>query len=237
MTIKPIETVYNGYRFRSRLEARWAVFFDTLGVKWEYEKEGYDLDGVWYLPDFWLPDHLCWIEIKGQEPTRDEKEKVAALAMDTKKNAYLFYGEIPMPDSYGGMSPSNESAYKFFAEGMCDMPYWWCECPDCGYFGIEWAGCSDRLDCKQCKICYLIEHRKTCRFWHHPQKSPIGLIVQGCFQCSGEDVYVVCPYHGNERNKGCPLHSAKMSKHYNHNTVKLITAYTAARQARFEHSH
>jgi len=37
------------------LEARWAVFFDALGIKYEYEAEGYDLGGVWYLPDFWLP--------------------------------------------------------------------------------------------------------------------------------------------------------------------------------------
>jgi hypothetical protein len=41
--IKAIETRYKGYRFRSRLEARWAVFFDALGVEWEYEKEGFDL--------------------------------------------------------------------------------------------------------------------------------------------------------------------------------------------------
>ena len=39
--IKAIETIYNGYRFRSRLEARWAVFFDEIGIKYEYEKEGY----------------------------------------------------------------------------------------------------------------------------------------------------------------------------------------------------
>lgn len=62
--IKPIETVYKGYRFRSRLEARWAVFFDTLGLKWEYEKEGFDINGKWYLPDFYLPDLDLWIEIK-----------------------------------------------------------------------------------------------------------------------------------------------------------------------------
>lgn len=43
LNIKAIETSYKGYRFRSRLEARWAVFFDELGIKWEYEKEGYDL--------------------------------------------------------------------------------------------------------------------------------------------------------------------------------------------------
>lgn len=51
--MKAIETRYAGYRFRSRLEARWAVFFQTLGLKWEYEPEGFDLGfGDWYLPDF-----------------------------------------------------------------------------------------------------------------------------------------------------------------------------------------
>ena len=51
--MKAIETHYNGYRFRSRLEARWAVFFDALGVSYEYEPEGFELDdGTWYLPDF-----------------------------------------------------------------------------------------------------------------------------------------------------------------------------------------
>ena len=32
---KAIETKYKGFRFRSRLEARWAVFFDALGIEWE----------------------------------------------------------------------------------------------------------------------------------------------------------------------------------------------------------
>ncbi len=63
--IKAIETEYKGYRFRSRLEARWAVFFDTLGIAWEYEREGYDLgEAGWYLPDFWLPECHTWLEIK-----------------------------------------------------------------------------------------------------------------------------------------------------------------------------
>src|SRR6478752_8276107 len=51
--IKPIQTTYRGYRFRSRLEARWAVFFDALGLRWEYEPEGFVLpSGKHYLPDF-----------------------------------------------------------------------------------------------------------------------------------------------------------------------------------------
>lgn len=75
--IKPIETIYNGYRFRSRLEARWAVFLDSLGVKYEYEPEGFELpDGTRYLPDFRVMCHATrggdcepfplYIEVKGQ---------------------------------------------------------------------------------------------------------------------------------------------------------------------------
>jgi hypothetical protein len=57
VTIQAIETRYAGCRFRSRLEARWAVFFDYAGIRWEYEPQGYRLsDGTTYLPDFLLTD-------------------------------------------------------------------------------------------------------------------------------------------------------------------------------------
>lgn len=68
MNIKPIETHYAGCRFRSRLEARWAVFFTTLGIRWEYEPQGYELpSGRRYLPDFLLPEMGMWVEVKGDE--------------------------------------------------------------------------------------------------------------------------------------------------------------------------
>ncbi len=64
---RAIETVYGGYRFRSRLEARWAVFFDAVGLDWDYEKEGFILgDGTKYLPDFWIPSLKLWVEIKDE---------------------------------------------------------------------------------------------------------------------------------------------------------------------------
>lgn len=79
--IKPIETEYKGYKFRSRLEARWAVFFDAIGAKWEYEPEGFELaDGTRYLPDFLLHNvrgRGCdkngdiYIEIKGKMTPAD----------------------------------------------------------------------------------------------------------------------------------------------------------------------
>lgn len=86
--IKPIETIYKGYKFRSRLEARWAVFFDACNVKWEYEPEGYDLgNGVYYLPDFLLHDvgirssedegilYDLYVEVKGVM-TKEDADKI-----------------------------------------------------------------------------------------------------------------------------------------------------------------
>lgn len=62
--IQPIETAYAGRLFRSRLEARWAVFFDAMRCRWEYEPEGFRMpDGSGYLPDFRLAGRL-WVEIK-----------------------------------------------------------------------------------------------------------------------------------------------------------------------------
>lgn len=67
VNIKAIETSYNGYRFRSRLEARWAVFFDAIGVKYEYEPEGFELPSGRYLPDFWVPEWRTWLEVKPED--------------------------------------------------------------------------------------------------------------------------------------------------------------------------
>jgi hypothetical protein len=63
--IKAIPTVYNGVRFRSRLEARWAAFFDLCGWKWDYEP--LDLEG--WAPDFSLETPVCtvFIEVKPVE--------------------------------------------------------------------------------------------------------------------------------------------------------------------------
>jgi hypothetical protein len=76
VTIKPIETRYAGCRFRSRLEARWAVLLDKLGIKWMYEHQGYLTEHGPYLPDFWLPELNTFLEIKGEKPTSKEWVKL-----------------------------------------------------------------------------------------------------------------------------------------------------------------
>jgi len=98
---KPIETRYKGYRFRSRLEARWAVFLDAISIEWEYEKEGYNISGDWYLPDFWLPYDAAeklegwgeWLEIKPLPLTERETSLLAGLTKLTGHRAYAVCGQ------------------------------------------------------------------------------------------------------------------------------------------------
>lgn len=69
-TIKSHPTKYNGVLFRSRLEARWAAFFDIAGWSWQYEP--IDLPG--WTPDFRVefkcghsecpPTHVLLVEVK-----------------------------------------------------------------------------------------------------------------------------------------------------------------------------
>ena len=115
----PIETVYAGCRFRSRLEARWAVFFDALGEKWEYEKEGFDLPfGGPYLPDFWLPYQQCWVEVKGVNPTKEEDTKAAALAWATDHWVDVLIGPVGEHRIQGWRMPYG-GRERLIALGLC----------------------------------------------------------------------------------------------------------------------
>lgn len=107
MPIKAIETGYAGHRFRSRLEARWAVVLDHLNVKWLYEHEGFETEHGFYLPDFWLPDHNTFLEIKGGKPTSEEWNKLSSVASD--KNAFASFG-LPLSESPLILSVSNRYA-------------------------------------------------------------------------------------------------------------------------------
>ena len=63
---KPV--IYNNIQFRSRLESRWAAFFDLIG--WKYTYEPYDLEK--WTPDFKLTTQAgtkFLVEVKPAELT------------------------------------------------------------------------------------------------------------------------------------------------------------------------
>ena len=65
MIPKAIQTQYRGNNFRSRLEARWAVFFYIAKIKYTYEPEGFKTTFGHYLRDFYLSEMKLYIDVKG----------------------------------------------------------------------------------------------------------------------------------------------------------------------------
>lgn len=183
----PIPTEYNGVKFRSRLEARWAVFMDAARIRWAYEFEGFQLwGGVWYVPDFWLPDLEVWLEIKPTAPTDAERHRCASLTFATQQRVCLAIGSPALPQDSGdslicwGIHYSRIVGWpddQRIGGIVDDSPYAFCECPSCGALGIEFEGRGDRVCGSGCtetdrghtghvsRFAKAVEAARVMRFW------------------------------------------------------------------------
>lgn len=119
--IKSIDTRYNGYNFRSRTEARWAVFFDFLGWKWDYEIRDFMLPSGRYLPDFYFPDINVWAEVKPEELTPIELLKCKELSLFINKTDNQSFDVILLEGVPSLMNYRTISNGLFFYDVVC-MP-------------------------------------------------------------------------------------------------------------------
>lgn len=200
--IKPIETVYNGYRFRSRLEARWAVFFDTLGVRYDYEPEGFEFpDGDRYLPDFWLPDYEMWVEIKGSDPGEAGWGKIFGLSLHAQDIVLALTGPCdPRVDGcIIGFEPPTRDLFQ---------KVWLSECLICGSLGCLFAHCV---------------------LANAPETPDDHRILAKLNEREGEFFCLDPSCHLLVRQKIRP--GIRLDRI----TPRIANAFTAARQARFEH--
>ena len=92
--VRPIETRYKSYQFRSRLEARWGVFFDRMGIPWEYEADGFRTSHGGYLPDFRLFGCL-FAEVKPLVHIESAFPKLLAFVQETGLDLLLL---VDTPD-------------------------------------------------------------------------------------------------------------------------------------------
>lgn len=156
--IAPLETRYGGCRFRSRIEARWAVFFTKLDIPWEYEAQGFEVGRhrLQYLPDFYLPKQGLYVEIKpgfadqvDPEGVRRWEEFAGEVVTQWPAcRAAIFCGPIPDPqkvDEYGPPRPIRWYDDGIFITG--DLHYAWCICPSGKHFDIQFEGRGGRIHC------------------------------------------------------------------------------------------
>ena len=175
MSVKAIQTFYKGHKFRSRLEARWAVFFDAAGIKWEYEPEGFIMsDGTKYLPDFYLPESKTFFECKGIMSQFDQHKvdmfvKESGYAVAVGYQDMTFCASDNWCDETFSLTEKSDSALMQCTEcrkvqfiGLCGS--WHCRC--CGAYDgnryVDWICNGDEEN-----VCfYPLVKAKQARFEH-----------------------------------------------------------------------
>lgn len=109
--IAAIPTEYAGVRFRSRLEARWACFFDLICWSWDYEP----LDIAGWTPDFLVtPMYLNYemlVEVKPYSKIEQFRQDDACRA------AYRLQGEWNPCVAFFGLTPRMTQWYHYDASG------------------------------------------------------------------------------------------------------------------------
>lgn len=101
-------TIYKGFRFKSRLEARWAVFFDAIGIDWDYERETLKFEPCYsnvhgYLPDFYFPALGIYGEVKASNSKLSQDADKIADAID--------FLQTPCSDGLIILGPLPETRY------------------------------------------------------------------------------------------------------------------------------
>jgi hypothetical protein len=171
-SIRPIETKYKGCLFRSRTEARWAVFFDAARIEWQYEVQGFDINGTRYLPDFWLPRLKCFAEVKPDKESATQAESLLrALSAGSSYPAILLIerpGEQPLMPWMMKEDTRNWVSWRqciFCGRvGLSNLP-----CPGCPD-DFEVVHVSDRSDAR---IEHAIEQARSARFeWGETGEPP-----------------------------------------------------------------
>jgi hypothetical protein len=142
-----IPTFINGVRFRSRLEAKWAIMFDQLNWKWEYEP--IDLNG--YIPDFFILNKRVsplLIEIKPILSVDDFTQSEQKIIRSGWKNSALILGAKLFWDEFKGtnnpvIGKIKQSDADFFE--CCSIA----KCVSHGTYGVvsEYMGWSQEIDC------------------------------------------------------------------------------------------
>jgi hypothetical protein len=147
---------YEGTKFRSPVQARWGIFFHTIGLEYEYRPV--DADGVCHESSFWLPELNFWFEVKDREPTEQEKNLCHRLADRFSQIVLMAIGApkprdqiliFPLSTSTRFHFPGHEGARFHFADDRRNERQFWllsdsgaasCIGPETGPDHDRWPG-------------------------------------------------------------------------------------------------
>lgn len=79
---------------RSSWEANICRMFNYLNIEFEYEKHRFDLGRHTYMPDFYLPEHELFIEVKGRQIFTNTDKFYEFVEKYPDKNTFLIDNDV-----------------------------------------------------------------------------------------------------------------------------------------------
>lgn len=216
--MQSIETIFDGWKFCSELDAQWAVFFKTLGVTYRYES----ICNMY--SHFWIEEWKSIVVIIPDSPTNEDMNICKMLASHTNTTCLLIRGAplARMEDTFLGQWAF---AYRFMiippqcmlvkrhrplqrqytvSEELFDA---WLipQCDDLDMTCCVFAFCRS---C--CALGYIdVEHGTLCE--------PVSIAYN-----DGYGMLTTC-------SEGCTW----LGREPRYDNYRLVAAYTAARMAQF----
>lgn len=162
--METLAAFYGGEYFRTEREARWAVFFDALRLRWRYDRGGFSASaGGWVSPAFWLPELDRWV-IVAPWPHRVRRESApydqsiwrrggpSGLNGRQIQRMVVLYG-LPVPqqeylEEFGpecAREPGLAALFSYAGINARGDRYLWAECPRCHRVGLVRGGEPARL--------------------------------------------------------------------------------------------
>jgi hypothetical protein len=153
--MRALRTNFDGITFRSKTKAQFAVFLDNEEIEYCYEPETYVLECVnsknetktlKYMPDFYLQDIDCYLEIKNyssKRPLLQESLKAHLLAIESGKKCFIWFGPIRY-----NSNQNKGNMYCYNPDGTFEMFYKFTRCRKCGKIDITKDGLVENINCE-----------------------------------------------------------------------------------------
>ena len=144
--LQPIKTIFEGIEYRSRLEARWAVFFKRLNFKFEHEPFTVENNGLTWTPDFIVYEGFAnpfrkppLVEIKPVRPNEDYIKHLQDIRNPDESDILICVGDNPSLEQQDGILITNVVLNgETTVRENYPVPGFKCSrCPECGRYSIN----------------------------------------------------------------------------------------------------
>jgi len=135
------EVLLDTTSLQKQYEEQWAVFFEAWGLTFQRHSAGFSANGIWRLPNFYLPENRMWVALERYDEELDHRAMLTdwmPFVHDVKEGLIILFDgpELKAPEHQGW-------ALREDHKGCKARPIHLVSCIHCGKFATATFGTSE----------------------------------------------------------------------------------------------